>query len=88
MSSSKIANLWVHIETQSSPDGTAEFTTEAMEVEQAGCLVRVSTTIYDLHTGFIVNLSEALTFVPWSKIVDRKEEDILVGKKLMGGNKF
>lgn len=53
--------------------------TKAMEIEGVGCVVQVTTQQGE-------NIAEAITFVPGVKTIDFKEEETIVGRKLININ--
>jgi len=72
----------------SKEDNGMSFTeTSAMEIPTAGCVVKVKSILFTTE-GDVSAMSETITFVPWVKIVDRMEEDIIVGRKLVAFQKF
>ena len=66
--------------------GTPHSKTSALEVPNAGCLVRIQTQYTSLNGNY--TLTEAVTFVPWVKLGEVKAEEIVVGRKLVPFQKF
>ncbi len=50
--------------------------TKAMEIENWGCVVQVSTQQWD-------NVAESITFIPGVKIEETKENDKVISRKLI-----
>lgn len=69
------ADTWKLIAKASSNAGKWMKSTKAMEINGVGVVVQVTTQQGD-------NIAEALTFVPFATIVEVKEGDKLVGRRI------
>jgi len=79
-------SLWVNLEDKSDADNGISMITQAMEIENVGCVVKVHTSVRNADDSYTI--SESTAFVPWTKLGDRVEEEITVGKKLVPFQKF
>lgn len=71
----------------SKEDGVLHTNTYAMEIPNTGCLVRVSSMYTPISSNTVI--TEAITFVPWTKIEEVLDaEGVVTSRKLVSTNKF